>query len=256
MTATTVVVHPTPDVLAESVAARLATRIADAQAVRGHAGVVLTGGRIAAKFHAALCKSPVRQAVDWSAVDFWWGDERFLPEGHPDRNETQARDSLLSQLPVDPARIHAMPASDGPDGDDPEVAAAGYARRLASSARGEAPQPRFDVVMLGVGEDAHVASIFPGQPAVYEERPVVGVRGAPKPPPKRITLTYPAINSADEVWLIASGAGKADAVALAMSGAGPKQAPAAGVGGGSHTRWLLDRAAAAALPQRFHSLRR
>ncbi|HIW64481.1 MAG TPA: 6-phosphogluconolactonase [Candidatus Stackebrandtia excrementipullorum] len=256
MNTTSIVVHPTPEVLAEAVAARLATRIADAQAVRGQAGVVLTGGRIAAKFHAALCESPLRQAVDWSAVDFWWGDERFLPDGHPDRNETQARESLLSRLPVDPDRIHPMPTSDGIGGDDPETAAAMYTQRLAESARGDAALPRFDVVMLGVGEDAHVASVFPGQPAVYEERAVVGVRGAPKPPPKRITLTYPAINSGDEVWLIASGSSKADAVALAMSGAGPKQAPAAGVGGVSHTRWLLDRAAAAALPQRFHSLRR
>lgn len=256
MTTTTVVVHPTPDVLAEAVAARLATRIADAQAARGHAAVVLTGGRIAARFHAALCQSPVRQAVDWSAVDFWWGDERFLPAGHPERNETQARDHLLGRLPVDPARIHPMPASDTPGCDDPETAAAEYARQLAEAARGDAQLPQFDVVMLGVGEDAHVASVFPEQPAIYEERPVVGVRGAPKPPAKRVTLTYPAINSADEVWLVAAGAGKADAVALAMSGAGPKQAPAAGVGGVSHTRWLLDRTAAAALPPRFLSLRR
>ncbi|MFD0559299.1 6-phosphogluconolactonase [Stackebrandtia endophytica] len=256
MTTASVVVHPNPDVLAESVAARLATRIADAQAARGQASVVLTGGRIAAKFHAALCQSPVRHAVDWSRVDFWWGDERFLPTGDPDRNETQARESLLDHLPVDPDRVHPMPGSDGPAGDDPEAAAADYARRLADHASGDDIVPRFDVVMLGVGEDAHVASLFPRQPATYEERPVVGVRGAPKPPPHRISLTFPTINLADEVWLIAAGSGKADAVALAMSKPGPVQAPAAGVHGVSHTRWLLDRAAAAALPARFRSLRR
>ncbi|GAA4895468.1 6-phosphogluconolactonase [Stackebrandtia albiflava] len=252
-----VVVHPDPDVLVESVAARLAIRIADAQAARGLACVALTGGRVAARIHRALRDSPMRHAIDWSAVEFWWGDERFLPSGDPDRNETQAREALLDHLPVDPARVHPMPASDGEDGDDPEAGAARYAAALADSAGHSGdPVPRFDVVMLGVGEDAHVASVFPGQPAVYEERSVVAVRGAPKPPPVRVTLTFDAINNAEEVWLVASGGAKADAVALALSGAGPRQAPAAGVAGTGHTRWLLDRAAAAALPSRFRSLRR
>ncbi|ADD42100.1 6-phosphogluconolactonase [Stackebrandtia nassauensis] len=257
MTAASVAVHPDAEVLAQSVAARLATTIIDAQAERGEASIVLTGGRIAARFHSALAASPVRHAIDWSRVDFWWGDERFLPAGDPDRNETQARESLLAKLPVDPARVHPMPASDGPDGDDPEAAAARYAAELAAASRpGHQQHPHFDVVMLGVGEDAHVASVFPEQPAVYENRPVVAVRGAPKPPPRRITLTFPTINSADEVWLIASGGGKADAVALAMSGAGPKQAPAAAVAGATNTRWLLDKDAAAALPSKFRSLLR
>lgn len=257
MTTSTVVVHPDADVLASSVAARLATTLIDAQTARGEASIVLTGGRIAAKVHAALATSTVRHAIDWSKVDFWWGDERFLPVGDPERNETQARESLLDLLPVDPARVHAMPASDGPDGDDPEAAAQRYAAVMAAAAGpGHQQHPHFDVLMLGVGEDAHVASVFPEQPAIYEARPVVAVRGAPKPPPRRITLTYPAINSAEEVWLIASGAGKSDAVALALSGAGPKQAPAAGVHGLSATRWLLDEAAAASLPKKFRSVLR
>jgi 6-phosphogluconolactonase len=257
VTTASVAVHPDADVLALSVAARLATKIIDAQAVRGHASIVLTGGRIAAQVYTGLAASPVRHAIDWGNIDFWWGDERFLPSGDPQRNETQAREAMLDALPIDPARVHPMPASDGPDGDDPESAAARYAEELARAARpGHQEHPHFDVVMLGVGEDAHVASMFPGQPAVYEQRPVVAVRGAPKPPPRRITLTYAAINSAEEVWLIAAGAGKSDAVAMALSGAGPKQAPAAAVSGVEATRWLLDRAAAAALPKKFRSLLR
>ena len=107
--------------------------------------------------------------------------------------------------------------------------------------------------MLGVGEDGHIASVFPGHPAVYETRPACAVRGAPKPPPIRITLTPSAINTAEEVWLIAAGHDKAAAVGMAVSGAGAAQIPAAGVGG-LHARSLLDQAAAA-VPARAVSLR-
>ena len=256
MSETAVVVHADPKLLAEAVAARLIVRLLDAQAERGGAGVVLTGGRVAADVYAALRDSPARDAVDWSTVDFWWGDERFLPPGHPDRNETQARAALLDALPVDPARVHPMPASDGPDGDDPEAAAARYAAELARAARpGTASLPHFDVLLLGVGEDGHVASVFPEHPVAYETRPVAAVRGAPKPPPVRLTLTIPAINTAEEVWLIATGDGKASAVRLALSGGGPVQVPAAGVHGVNRTLWLLDRAAAAEVPPRLRSLR-
>ncbi|MBQ1050544.1 6-phosphogluconolactonase [Micromonospora sp. C51] len=254
MSEASVAVHADADLLAQAVAARLVVRLLDAQAERGQASVVLTGGRIAAAVYRAVGVLPARDAVDWSRVDFWWGDERFLPSGDPERNETQARAALLDALPVDPARIHAMPASDG--GADPEEAAARYAAELAQAARpGTALLPHFDVLMLGVGEDGHVASVFPEHPVHYESRPVSAVRGSPKPPPVRITLTLPAINTAEEVWLVAGGSDKAHAVGMALSGAGPVQVPAAGVQGTGRTLWLLDRAAAADLPARFRSLR-
>jgi len=250
-----VVVHADAEVLAHAAAARLAVRLLDAQAERGSASVVLTGGGIAAKMYAALREAPVRDAVDWSRVHFWWGDERFVPATSPDRNEKQAREALLDFIPVDPALVHAMPASDGPDGDDPEAAAERYAAELAAAARpGTARLPHFDVVLLGLGEDGHVASVFPEHPVVYETRPVSAVRGSPKPPPVRTTLTLPAINTADEVWLIAAGAGKAKAVGLALADAGPRQIPAAGVHGRELTLWLLDSAAAHELPPKFRSL--
>lgn len=256
MTEVNVVVHADPQVLAESVAARLAIRLLDAQAERGEASVVLTGGRGAAQVYRALGASPAREAVDWSRVDIWWGDERFLPAGDPDRNETQAREALLDALPLDPARVHPMPPSDGPDGPDPEAAAARYATELAAAARpGHATLPHFDVLLLGVGEDGHVASVFPEHPAAYETRPVSAVRGSPKPPPVRITLTLPAINTAGEVWLMVTGRDKAGAVGMALAGAGPVQVPAAGVQGLDRTLWLLDRAAAAEVSPRFRSLR-
>jgi 6-phosphogluconolactonase len=251
-----VVVHSDPDVLAHAVAARLVVRLVDAQAARGVASIVLTGGRIAAAVYESVADSPARDAVDWSRVDVWWGDERFLPDGHPDRNETQARAALLDALPLDPARVHPMPASDGPTGDDPEAAAAAYAADLAAAARpGSEQLPHFDVLLLGVGEEGHVASVFPEAPAAYEHRPVVAVRGCPKPPPTRVSLTIPAINTAEEVWLLAAGTEKAGAVGMALSGAGPVQVPAAGVHGVERTLWLLDRAAAAQVPLKVRSLR-
>ncbi len=129
MTETSVIVHADPDLLAQAVAARLIVALIDAQADRGEAGIVLTGGRIASAVYRAVRSLPARDAVDWSRVDVWWGDERFLPAGDPDRNETQAREALLDTLPLTPARVHPMPPSDGPDGNDPEAAAARYAAR-------------------------------------------------------------------------------------------------------------------------------
>ncbi len=255
MTAPQVVVHRDKELMARAAAARLITRIVDAQAARGTASVVLTGGRNGNALLAALAAAPARDAVDWSRLDLWWGDERFLPSGDPDRNDTQAREALLSSVPLDPARVHAMPAPDGPSGGDLDAAAESYERELAAAAgpQDRARVPAFDVLMLGVGPDTHVASLFPEHPGVREsDRTVIGVRGAPKPPPTRISLTLPAIRCAREVWLLAAGEDKAQAVAIALSGAGEVQAPAAGVRGTTRTLWLLDRTAAARLPRQLY----
>ncbi|MEU7902509.1 6-phosphogluconolactonase [Actinoplanes sp. NPDC049118] len=256
MSETVVVVVPDADILASAVAARLVVRIIDAQAERGWASIVLTGGRVAAKVLRAVKELPASDAVDWSRIDLWWGDERFLPAGHPDRNETQARAALLDALALDPAHVHAMPASDGPDGDDAKAAAARYAHELAAAAKpGSSELPHFDVLMLGVGEDGHVASLFPEHPGVYETGTVAAVHNSPKPPPTRITLTMPTIQTAEEVWLIAAGKDKAAAAGMAIGGAGPKQVPAAGAVGTERTLWLLDRTAAANVPPQARSLR-
>jgi 6-phosphogluconolactonase len=246
-----VIVHRDADLLADAVAARLVTRLVDAQAAAGTASVVLTGGGIGTAVLAHLRDSPARDAIDWRRLDVWWGDERFVPTGDPERNETGARSALLDHVEVDPARVHPMPGPDGPDGPDPEAAARRYVAELAAAARPEdhGPVPSFDVLLLGVGPDGHIASLFPELPAVYDVRPVVAVRGAPKPPPIRLTLTFTAINAAREVWLIASGNEKAGAVRMALSGAGPVQVPAAGAHGRARTLWLLDRPAAAELPR-------
>jgi 6-phosphogluconolactonase len=251
MTSPQVVVFANPDLLAAATAARVVTRLVDAQAAKGSASLVLTGGRTGNAVLSRLLAEPARDAVDWSRIDFYWGDERFLPAGHPDRNETQARQAFLDHVPVTPERVYAMAPSDGKFGDDPDRAAEAYAELLASQAKPEddGPVPTFDVFLLGVGEEGHTASIFPDSPAVGEtERTVVAVRDCPKPPPTRVTLTLPAIRRASEVWLLTTGEAKAVSVAMALGGAGEVEIPAAGARGQHRTLWLLDRAAASKLP--------
>lgn len=250
MSTPTVLIHRDQGLLAKAVAARLITRLVDAQAAGSTASVVLTGGGVGTAVLAELASTGARDAVDWRKLDIWWGDERFLPTGDPERNETGARKALLDHVDVDPSRVYAMPGPDGPDGDDPAAAAARYAAWLKAAARPEnhSPVPSFDILMLGLGPDAHVASLFPEMPALYDERPVVAVRGAPKPPPTRLSLTLPSIRAAKEVWIIAAGPEKAGAVRLALSDAGPVQVPSAGARGRQATLFLLDRAAAAQLP--------
>ena len=249
-----VMVHRDGDLLAAAAAARLVTRLVDAQVARGSdaytaqgsASLVLTGGRTGIAVLEQVCASPARDAVDWAKVDLYWGDERFLPSGHPDRNETQARRALLDHVPVDPRRVHVMEPSDGRFGDDPEAAAKDYAWILANRL------PDFDVCLLGVGEEGHVASLFPFSSGVRErERKAVAVRDCPKPPPTRISMTLPTIAGSTEVWLMTTGASKASAVSMALTGAEPVRVPAAGARGFQRTLWLLDEAAAAELPPMF-----
>jgi 6-phosphogluconolactonase len=246
VTSPLVVVHRDAGLLAQAVAARIITGIADAQAARGTASIVLTGGGIGGATLRELATSPARDAIDWGQLDIWWGDERFLPSGHPDRNETQAREALLDHVLVDPSRVHPIASTDNPVDGDLDSAASAYADELRAAALPDdsGGAPAFDVLMLGVGPDGHVASLFPGAPALHDERAVIAVRGAPKPPPARVSLSLATINSAREVWLIAAGEEKAAAVRTALEGGA---VPAAQAKGREGTKWLLDNAAASAL---------
>ena len=245
-----IIIEPDASSLAALVAARLVVAVADALAARGECHLALTGGGIGTASLAAVLDEPAAKAIDWSKVDFWWSDERFEPAGSDQRNETGARAALLDHLPVDPARVHPMPASDGAWGDDVDAAAVGYADELAAAARGSAALPNFDVAMLGVGPDGHVASIFPELPELLSAPGVViPVRNSPKPPPTRISLTLPAISEAHEIWLIASGAEKAEALKEALYPAGTTSDVSAGrVFGQRATLALLDSNAASELP--------
>jgi 6-phosphogluconolactonase len=237
-------VLPDGDRLASAVAGRIVARLVGLQAEQGEASLVLTGGRTGAAVLECLRTSPVRDAVDWRRVDFFWGDERFVPAEDAERNERQTRDALLDHLPIDPRRIHPIAAQDGPHGDDVDAAARAYADVL--DARGEGRI--FDICLLGMGEEGHVASLFPDSPAVRERhRTVVGVRDCPKPPPTRISLTLPALRRSREVWVMTTGPAKAEAVAATFSGVSPELVPAAGVRGLERTMRFVDAAAAARL---------
>ena len=236
-----VVVYADGDELATATGARLEATLLKLQADGRTPRIVLTGGGSGIGLLAALNASPTRDRIDWSRVELFWGDERFVAADDGERNDKQAREALLDHVPLDPALVHPMAALGGEFGADVDAAAAAYAEIVGA-------EPRFDVVMLGMGPEGHVASIFPDSPAVAETTlSVVAVRDCPKPPPTRISLTLPAIRSAAEVWIITGGDGKAEAVERAMAGTPEVDLPVSGAIGTNRTLYLLDRGSASRL---------
>jgi 6-phosphogluconolactonase len=203
----------------EEVAAAAAADIAEALR-EGARSLVLAGGTTPQRCYELLA----RMDVEWGRVSILFGDERCVPPHHHDSNYRMAREALLDR--VAPATIYRMPAELGPD-----EAADLYAHVVAAVAP-------LDVVLLGVGEDGHTASLFPGHPALKAPGLAIGIRDSPKPPPQRVTLTLNALQSARRVIILATGAGKAEAVARAKRG----EVPSGMIAG---ARWLIDRAAAA-----------
>lgn len=241
---TQVEVHPDAPALATAVAGALLRRIVEAQAEGGVPHLCLTGGSIAGAVHHELARLAPTSDADWSRVELWWGDERFVEPGSPERNAGAARAAFVDVLAVPAARVHEMPSTH--DAPDLDAGGAAYAETVRVH-RGV-----FEVTMLGVGPDGHVASLFPGRPELLvQDRDVVVVTDSPKPPPERISLTLGALNHSRAVWFLASGDSKAEAVARALSGAEPAPAvaeiPAVGVHGTVETVWFLDKAAAALL---------
>jgi 6-phosphogluconolactonase len=206
----------------EEVAAAAAAEIATALG-EGSRTLVLAGGNTPRQCYELLA----RLEVNWGRVTVLFGDERCVPPDHPDSNYRLAREALLDK--VAPATVHRMAGELGPD-----EAAAEYSRIV----EGLAP---LDVVVLGIGEDGHTASLFPGHPEMNAKGWAVGVRNSPKPPPERVTLTLEALRGARRVIILATGAGKAQAVAMAKR----QEVPSGMIAG---ARWLLDRAAAGQPP--------
>jgi 6-phosphogluconolactonase len=229
-------VWPDADALADAIAQRIVARLADLQRDGRTPSIVLTGGTIAIAAYERIQPGD----VDWSAVDVYWGDERFVAAGDADRNDQQARDAFLTRVGVPADRQHPMPTAD--EG-LPSIGAAADAHAAVL------PDEPFDLVLHGVGPDGHIASLFPGFAQLHEtERRVVDVEDSPKPPPERLSLTLPTLNNADSVWLLVSGDGKAEAVARALGDGTLEDTPASAARGTTETVWLLDEAAASRLP--------
>ena len=242
-----VLVHPDVPALVGAVAARFLTKLVDLLDEFGEVHVVLTGGVVGGQVQEAVAGSAMRDSIDWARVHFWWGDERFLEKSDPERNEVQARDALLSKLQTPEQHIHPFPASD--EVADIDAAAEAYSAVLAEHAEPGATLPRFDIMFLGVGPDGHIASLFPEQDGYHDgPKTVVAVRNAPKPPPLRLSLTLPAVNSAQRIWMVLAGAEKASALGLALAGAGEDEVPVAGVRGRRRTVFFVDQEAAANVP--------
>lgn len=237
-----VVVHPDKQALADAAAARFVTALLDVQARKPEAQVALTGGSMGSAIIASVARTPGRSAVDWSRVRVWWGDERYLPAGDPDRNDTQNDEAGLTELGLDPAKVHRVA---GPEASaSAQASADAYARTIR-----EHGQHEWDVVLFGVGPDGHVASLFPHHPAQRETDAIaVAVHDSPKPPPDRVSLTFECFERSREVWFLVSGADKAEAVSAALApGADRWDVPAAGPRGADATLWLVDAPAASAL---------
>jgi 6-phosphogluconolactonase len=241
-------VEPAAEELAETVADRVVSVLGAAVRESGAAHLVVTGGGILEKVLVALGRRG--PALEWSRVHVWWGDERYVAADSDDRNDLPAMRLLFDLVDVDVDKLHRMPAADAGFGTDAEAAAQSYAAELARAVpgAGDGAVPAFDVVLLGVGPDGHCASLFPGHPGTRVlDTSVIAVHDSPKPPPTRMSLTFPALDAAKEIWFVVSGSGKADAVARALSGAPREEVPSAGPRGRNRTLWLLDQEAAGKL---------
>ena len=207
--------------------------------------VALAGGTTPRALYALLAAAEYRNRVAWDRVAFFFGDERAVPPDHPDSNYRAANDALFRPLDISAKNVYRMKG----EMTDLETAAAAYERELQSAFEG-ARVPHFDLIFLGMGPDGHTAALFPGSPALAEcKRLVVPVMDAPKPPPRRLTLTVPVLNAGQLVLFMATGADKAPALREVLQGtASPDQYPAKHVRPGpERLAWLVDEAAGGTL---------
>lgn len=243
--------HADDDRLAEDTARRILEVLERAQDERGEATIALTGGGMGTRVIREVATHPDAQLVDWSRVNVWWSDERFLPGTDPERNGVQAADAWNESLALTWDRVHPVAGAD--EIDTVDAAAADYRDELAAAAAAEdSPTglPYVDLALLSLGPDTHVASLFPGrQDVLRHDEPVFAVTDSPKPPPERVTMSLATINSADRVWLLVSGAAKADALAHIRRGTSPVAAPGSAVRGMHETLWLVTEDALPGVPQ-------
>jgi len=234
--------YPDADRLARAAAEHFVTLAAEAMAARGQFAVALSGGSTPHAAYALLASDEFAAQVDWSRVHIFWGDERCVPPDHLDSNYRMAREALLDHVPLSADNVHRVCGEM-----EPEAAAQAYAAELRAFFGSQ--WPAFDLVLLGMGNDGHTASLFPGSAVLRETaRPVVAVTAEYQDrPAHRVTLTFPAINAARQVVFLVAGAAKAEtlqAVLESQSNRFPAQLirPTSG-----QLTWLVDAAAASHL---------
>jgi 6-phosphogluconolactonase len=234
------IVNRLPDgaAVADAVAVAVLEKLGAVLQAKPQAHFVVTGGTVGIANLASLARLD-DGSVDWSRVHVWWGDERFVEKISGDRNAVQARSAWLSRSAVPESNIHEFPASD--QGLDLHAASQLFERELAAFSSTDAAYPEFDLLLLGMGPDGHIASLFPDHEH-SSELVVVAVEDSPKPPPMRLSLNYAVINAAAEVWFTVAGADKADAVSVAF-GDDPESLPVGRVAGKARTVWFVDQTA-------------
>ena len=226
--------------LSTGMAGRLARRIVELQATKDRVHIALPGGHTARALYEALAALAPATALDPAGLELWWTSERYVPPTDLERNSTQALSILARPNQLVSAPVHPMPSDTGSS--DPSEAAYAYAKELGDA--------DFDICLLGVGCDGHVASIYPDHPSMKDQGEkglrVIGVTEAPIPPAERISISVGTINRSSEVWLMAAGSDKARAVARGVSH--DPQVPVGLVHGVDATYWFVDKTAAGELP--------
>ncbi len=209
-------VFSAPADLTQAAAAHVACLAEEAVCARDRFIVAFSGGSLPGLLCPGLVVEPLRSRIDWPAWHIFWADERCVPTNDTRSNYQALREHLLDRVAIAPQQVYAL---DGSLARDPDAAAAAYQAQLVQVLQpppGEVP--RFDLILLGMGEDGHTASLFPSCPLLGEtKRWVAPVFDSPKPPPERITLTLPVLNNARDIVFITAGASKADALARVLT---------------------------------------
>ncbi|KAF7132064.1 hypothetical protein RHSIM_Rhsim09G0208500 [Rhododendron simsii] len=217
---------------------------------RGAFTVVFSGGSLI-KSLRKLVEAPYIDSVDWSKWHVFWVDERVVPKDHEDSNYKLAYNGFLSMVPIPTGNVYAINEALSAEGaaDDYETCVKHLVKINTIDFSQASGFPKFDLMLLGMGPDGHVASLFPGHPLVHENKQWVSfIEDSPKPPPQRITFTFPVINSSANIALVVAGAGKADAVNVALGdGQSPDLLPVKLVSPEGELTWFLDRGAASKL---------
>ncbi|MEO5768242.1 MAG: 6-phosphogluconolactonase [Polyangia bacterium] len=236
-------IRSTPDAVIAAAAERLITAAAVAIAAAGRFVLALSGGATPRALYALLATPPYAARLDWTRVQAFWGDERCLPPDHADSNYRMARETLLDHVPILPANVHRVRGED-----PPAEAAAAYERELRATFS-QTAWPRFDLVLLGMGDNGHTASLFPGLTAVREATRWAVAEYVAAVSMWRVTLTPPVLNGAAEVLFVATGQEKAQTLRRVLEGPLlPDQLPAQVVRPPrGRVTWLVDAAAAAHL---------